>query len=93
MVRSERANRGHPTGAESPGIRYEVAGTGLAATCPDIGSSRLEGVVEGDYALLLPAGTYDLYLRDQGEPDKSLVLEDVVLSAGESLEGVDLSLP
>jgi hypothetical protein len=53
----------------------------------------LEGVFEGDYALLLPAGTYDLYLRDQGEQDKSLVLEDVVLRAGESLEGVDLSLP
>ena len=53
----------------------------------------LEGIDEGDYALLLPAGIYDLYLRDQGEEDKSLVLEDVALSAGESLEGVDLSLP
>ena len=53
----------------------------------------LEGVDEGDYALLLPAGVYDLYLRDLGEEDRSLVLEDVDLSAGESLEGVDLSLP
>lgn len=53
----------------------------------------LGGVDEGDYALLLPAGIYDLYVRDQGAPGKSLVLEDVVLSAGESLEGVDLSLP
>jgi hypothetical protein len=53
----------------------------------------LDGADEGDYALLLPAGIYDLYLRDQGEDDKSLALEDVALSAGESLEGVDLSLP
>lgn len=53
----------------------------------------LEGVTEGDYALLLAAGSYDLYLRDQGQADKSLALEDVMLSAGESLDGVDLSLP
>ncbi len=68
-------------------VEPEPAATTFSA--PD----GLDGVLEGDYALLLPAGTYDLYLRDQGEEDKSLALEDVVLSAGESLEGVDLSLP
>jgi hypothetical protein len=75
-----------------------VAGTDIAVepepeattfSAPD----GLDGAAEGDYALLLPAGTYDLYVRDQGETDKSLALEDLVLLPGEALEGVDLSLP
>ncbi|HXI04067.1 MAG TPA: DUF4382 domain-containing protein, partial [Candidatus Saccharimonadales bacterium] len=52
----------------------------------------IAGMEEGDYALLLPAGTYDLYLRDQGVDEKTLAAEDVVATAGESLEGVDLTL-
>lgn len=53
----------------------------------------LEGIAVGDYALLLPAGSHDLYLRAQGQADRTLALADVVVAAGESLEGVDLSLP
>jgi len=53
----------------------------------------LEGVSEGDYALLLPAGSYDFYVRVQAEDDKALALEDVLVTAGEQLEGQDLSLP
>lgn len=52
----------------------------------------LDGVQEGDYALLLPAGTYDLYLRNQGVDERVLAAENVVVGAGESLEGVDLTL-
>ena len=71
----------------------DIAVEPVAETTTYSAPDGLEGVDEGDYALLLPAGIYDLYVRDQAEPDKSLVLEDVVLSAGESLEVVDLSLP
>jgi hypothetical protein len=70
-------------------IAVEPAPEATTFSAPD----GLAGAAEGDYALLLPAGTYDLYLRDQGETDKSLALEDLVLAPGEALEGVDLSLP
>jgi hypothetical protein len=53
----------------------------------------LTEVFVGDYALLLPADTYDLYVREQDDADKALVLEDVSVNAGERLEGQDLVLP
>lgn len=53
----------------------------------------LDGVGEGDYALLLPAGSYDLYVRAQGVTDKTLALEDVPVVEGETTAGQDLTLP
>jgi len=53
----------------------------------------LSEVLIGEYALLLPAGDYDLYVREQGETDKTLALEDVMVTAGDSLAGQDLDLP
>jgi hypothetical protein len=53
----------------------------------------LTDVSVGDYALLLPADTFDLYIREQGEADKALALPNVLVSAGERLEDQDLVLP
>jgi len=53
----------------------------------------LDAVFEGDYALLLPAGSYDLYVRDQGVEDKTLAAQDVIVGPDERVEGVDLMLP
>lgn len=53
----------------------------------------LDDLAEGDYALLVPAGAYDLYVRAQGVEAKSLAREDVPVVAGQRTEGQDLALP
>jgi hypothetical protein len=47
----------------------------------------------GSYALILPAGSYDLYVRAQGATDKTLALAGLVVTAGDVLTGQDLALP
>lgn len=61
--------------------------------CTFSASAAMDEIAVGDYALLLPAGIYDLYVREQGEEDRSLAEEDVLVTAGDRLEGVDLMLP
>jgi hypothetical protein len=47
---------------------------------------------EGSYALLLPPGTYDLYVQAQGATERTLAASDVVVAAGE-ITTQDLSIP
>lgn len=74
------------------------AGTDIFAEPDPVAStfSAPDGLAEvavGDYALLLPTGTYDLYVRAQGVEDDTLALEDVVVDAGESRFDQYLILP
>jgi len=47
----------------------------------------------GSYALILPAGTYDIYVQAQGAASPTLALEDLVVAAGDVLTGNDLTVP
>jgi len=47
----------------------------------------------GSYAVILPPGSYDLYVRAQGVTDKTLALGGLVVTAGDVLVGQDLALP
>jgi hypothetical protein len=76
----------YPLGTD---IESDPEPTATTFSAPD----GVDGVAEGDYALLLPAGTYDLYVRDQTEDAKILALTDVVSSEGERASGQDLVLP
>jgi hypothetical protein len=74
------------------------AGTDIVAepdpvACTLSAPAGLPGVSEGDYALLVPAGSYDLYVRAQGVEDKTLAASGVNVGPGERVEGVDLTLP
>jgi hypothetical protein len=74
------------------------AGTDIAVepepvACTFSAPEGLSEVSVGDYALLLSEGSYDLYVRAQGEADKALALEDVLVTAGDRLADQDLELP
>jgi hypothetical protein len=47
----------------------------------------------GTYALILPAGSYDLYVRAQGAEASTLALAGLAVAAGDILTGQDLTLP
>lgn len=85
------------TAAADVEVTAFVAGTVVdALTTPILTTfsspSGLSNVALGEYALLLEPGSYDLYVRPQGAPDRILSAANVVATAGEITEQ-DLSLP
>ena len=73
------------------------AGTTVEATTEPVASTLsspagMDGLVEGSYALLLEAGDYDLYIRAQGEEDKTLAASAVSITTGATTTQ-DLTLP
>jgi hypothetical protein len=70
-----------------------VDGTTVPTALTFSSPAGLDLVVEGSYALLLPPGEYDLYVRAQGVEGRTLARDALVVVAGDTLDANDLTLP